>query len=576
MPQIDLESFDPKVGKNIQRWLTKDFDEKTKQEILFFLKTDPSKLTDAFYTKLKFGTAGIRGIMGLGTSRINSYTIRAATQGLAEYIKDTGAKNPSVLIGYDNRNYSSIFGQEVACVLAFHKIKVYLFNELRPTPFISFCSRHLKCTAAIMITASHNPPEYNGYKVYWTDGGQITAPHDKKIIQKINAIQDLEKIGLSKKEDPYIERIDNQLDQVYLDVNLNLRTNAALDDLNGAKLSILYTSFHGAGITLLPKALKQWGFSNISFVEEQISIDGNFPFAKSPNPEEDEALSLGKKIMLKDRHDLFISTDPDADRMGVVVKHKEEAYKLSGNQVACICLYHLIKHLDLKKDSFFVKTIVTTELFAKIAKDYECLDVLTGFKYIAKEIEQRPDSFIFGAEESCGYLYGTNTRDKDAIITSCLIAEIALIQKLKNETLIDLLYEIYETYGVYRESLISISFFDTPNGIQTMQKIMNNLRVKKLDTVDNVKIAVFEDYLSSQTKENGRISTISLPKSNVLRLFLENDTKIVIRPSGTEPKIKVYFGAVQKSGKNVTEKIALCDQRLKHLEKTVCNILFEK
>lgn len=570
-----LKNFDENTKKNIEKWLSKDFDDQTKQQILSLLTENPSALSDAFYQKLAFGTAGIRGIMGPGINRINAYTIRAATEGLSHYIKENKITDPSVVIGFDNRNGSKFFANQAARVLANHKIKVYLFDELRPTPFISFCCRHLKCTAAIMITASHNPPEYNGYKVYWSDGGQVLPPHDQKIIKNVNEIENLEKILLSEENDPLINRLSTEYDEIYLEKNLSLRT---LTSAHKHDLSILYTNLHGAGLTLIPKALNQWGFTTLSYVEEQTSFDGNFPFAKRPNPEEDEALALGKDKMERQKIDLFLASDPDSDRIGALVLHNDKAIRISGNEMACLCLYYLASVNKPKNNTYCIKTIVTSELFASIAKSFnlECKDVLTGFKYIGQEIENNPSDFLFGAEESCGYLYGTNVRDKDAVITACIIAEIAQMQKDKGKTLYDYLLEIYEKYGVYRESLVPLSFPETAEGLQTIQKIMTNLREKHLEKIDNIPIVVTEDYLTQEKKEENKKLPISLPKSNVIRLFLEDETKIIIRPSGTEPKIKVYFGAVQKTGKDLDEKISLCDQKLEHLQKVIKLMISEK
>jgi phosphomannomutase len=569
-----LDGFEEKVKENIQKWLSKDFDEKTKEAILTLLKNDPKALADAFYQKLAFGTAGIRGVMGPGINRINAYTIRAATEGLCQYIKEKNIKAPSVVIGYDNRNFSKFFANQAARVLASHKIIAYVYDELRPTPFISFSCRYLKCTAAIMITASHNAPEYNGFKVFWSDGGQVLPPHDKKIIEKVNNIEDLEKIALSAEDDPFIKRLSTEYDDIYLKENLSLNTFS-----NEKKnLSLLYTNLHGAGITLIPKALEQWGFNNLSYVEEQTSIDGNFPFAKRPNPEEDDAMEPGKEKMEKEKIDLFIASDPDSDRIGAFALHNGQGVRITGNEMACLCLYYLGKTTPQKKNAFCVKTIVTSELFSAIAKsfNYECKDVLTGFKYIGQEVENNPNGFVFGAEESCGYLYGTNVRDKDAVILACLIAEMAQSQKNKNKTLVDLLHELYEEYGVYRETLVAMHFPETAEGQHTMQKIMDSLRTKHIEKIDNTPVVITEDYLSQEKKEEGKTAPLSLPKSNVVRIFLEDQTKIIIRPSGTEPKIKVYFGAVQKEGKDLQDKIALCDKKLEHLHEVINHMIFEK
>lgn len=571
MQNLDLSKYPESISKTILHWLSGNFDEKIKEEIQSLYHDNPDELYECFASKLSFGTAGIRGIMGPGTNRINIYTVRQAAKGLSDYILEQSIENPSVVIGYDNRKNSKLFAEQTARVLAKANIKAYLFKELKTTPFISFCCRYLKCTAAVMITASHNPPQYNGFKAYWSYGGQVLPPHDKGIIDKVNSITELESIALSDTTSPLIEHVGDELDINYIEAIKPLQNISGSADLN-----ILFSNLHGAGLTLLPKALESWGYTNLDYVEEQKPFDEDFSFAKRPNPEELDALKLGNEKLLKEEKDLFIATDPDADRIGIVVNHKDAAIRLTGNQVACICAKYLLDTLQLKESSLFIKTIVTTELFAKMVLEagFKPIDVLTGFKYIAQKIEENPSNFVFGAEESCGYLYGTHARDKDAVITACLIAEISLFLQKQGKTLIDYLNEIYKQYGVFRESLVSLSFPDTQEGMETMTNIMSRLREKHPEKIDLQKIVCVEDYLTQEKFKNGKKEKLTLPKSNVLRYLLEDDTKIVIRPSGTEPKIKVYFGAFVPYENDLDLSINKCDQKLKHLNEVVNNLIF--
>lgn len=580
------QAFNNDTQQNIADWLNGDYDEASKNEIRRLQREDPEELADAFYKKMSFGTGGLRGIMGVGTNRLNFYTIRAATQGLANYLNNQSGKElKRVLIGYDCRNYSKEFAEESAKVLAANGIEVLLFKELRPVALVSFGVRYKRCSAGILITASHNPAKYNGYKVYWNDGGQVLPPHDKGIIEEVNKVSFPTKVPLSDLSDPLIQKINGQIDQAYLAQLHVLQLHPGNNSKKGSELKVVYTSLHGAGITTVPPALRDWGFTNLQLVEEQSVPDGNFPTVKSPNPEDSEALSLGVEKLVKTDSDILIATDPDTDRLGVVVMHENKPFFFNGNEMACILLEHICSSLRSAKQmpakAMFVKTIVTTELFKKIAERYggTCLDVLTGFKYIGQKMsdwdgEQKvPNTmhhYIFGAEESYGYLYGTHVRDKDAIISCCLVCEAALEWKLAGKTLVDFLYEIYQKYGVFREKLFSLTF-EGKKGAEKMKAITDKLRKHPLDQVAGKEVETMEDYLSrkSLSLRSGKTTPILLPKSDVLRFWLEDGTKIVIRPSGTEPKIKIYCGLFEKhpvkDRKSIESAISACDARLNEI-----------
>lgn len=568
-----MPELDPKAASNIAHWLNGQYDEKTKIAIRQLVKENPKEATDAFYSSLSFGTGGMRGLMGIGTNRINEYTIRAATQGLANYVN----KQPptpdghSAFIGFDSRHHSETFAHEAAKVLAANGIRVFLCKDFRPTPLVSFGCRLKKCTTAIMITASHNPPEYNGYKVYWSDGGQVLPPHDIEIMEEVEKITDPTMVkSVHTLENPLITMVSEDIDAPYLDEGCKLQNYPESNKLYGKDLKIIYTSLHGTGITLTPKMLLGWGFSNVSFVKKQIIPDGNFPEAKSPNPEDPSALALGIKELKITCGDILIANDPDADRMGVVVMHHGEAVMVNGNQIACLCLEHLCAALTtqnhMPQKAAFIKTIVTTELFMAICNHYKkkCFNVLTGFKYIAEMIlewEKDPKGcqFIFGAEESYGYLYGTLTRDKDAVIASALIAEIALQAKRQGKTLIDLLHDLYQRHGVFVEDVLSIVFEDTKEGKEKMTQGMQDLRKNVPNEINGIAVIAFEDYLSSIRTDflHNRKEKILLPISNVILFLLADGSKLVVRPSGTEPKIKLYCGVVNP----IVESI---DETLKH------------
>jgi phosphomannomutase len=574
--------LDPLTQKNVNQWLDGQYDEKTKEQVRQLMQKDPQQTIDAFYTHLTFGTGGLRGLMGVGTNRMNFYTVRAATQGLANYIqqqpKETN-QNHRVFIGYDSRHQSREFAEETAKVLAGNGIFVYLFKQLRPTPLVSFSCREKKCLAAVMITASHNPPAYNGYKVYWSDGGQVVPPHDIGIITAALEITDPSQVKtVESLDNPLIEEVATEMDEKYLAAISTLQNYPEVNRKEGHQLKVVYTSLYGTGITLVPYALQCWGFSCPIYVEKQIIPDGSFPTTPHPNPEEREALSLGIDLMMAKEADFLIATDPDADRIGVAVRHQGGAVILNGNQLAALCLAHVCTALKsqnrLPERAAFIKTIGTTELFQAICDAYQrpCFNVLTGFKYIAEKIHEWENSaeghqYIFGGEESYGSLLGTFSRDKDAVVASALVCEMALQAKLKGQTLIDYLHKIYHLYGLYEESLFSINFGETKEGKEQMKKGMDRLRITHLTEINHIPVVAVEDYQASTRLEiqTGKTITLTLPRSDVLLYWLQDESKVMVRPSGTEPKVKLYCGVVEKQFSSVSEGIKICQKRCEEL-----------
>ncbi|MBS4169022.1 phospho-sugar mutase [Parachlamydia sp. AcF125] len=581
-------ALDPIAQTNVNRWLEEAYDEETKQAIRHLLEENPEEIVDAFYTTLSFGTGGLRGIMGIGTNRMNPYTVRAASQGVANYLlQQKDGQEKTVFVGYDSRHSSQLFAEETAKVFAGNGIKAYLCKHLRPTPYVSFGCRYKKCQAAVMVTASHNPPEYNGYKVYWSDGGQVLPPHDKAIMAEVNKIVDLSMIRQVKSlEHPLIERVEEEIDQAYLKAIESLQMYSEENKVHGKELRIVYTSLHGTGISLMPQAFKQWGFETIHYVKDQILADGNFPTVHYPNPEEPEALSMGIDLLKQQNADLLIATDPDADRVGVAVKHGGTIHILTGNQVACICLAHICEALTQKKQmperAAFIKTIVTTELFKSIVEAYHktCFNVLPGFKYIAQHIheweqEKNGYQYVFGGEESCGYLFGTQARDKDALLSSLLVCEAALHAKKNNQTLVDLLNSLYQKHGFYLEKLLSLQFEETKLDKERMAKGMQKLRASPPTSIGGVEVIRIEDFQTSIKTElkTGKQEFIGLPKSNVLLFWLEDGSKIIARPSGTEPKIKLYCGVKRKGFHSIEEVAQAASQYADQLLSEIQNIL---
>lgn len=544
----------------IQNWLKGPIDPESKQEIQELMRSSPAQLEDAFSDYLKFGTGGMRGIMGIGTNRMNLYTVQMATQGLANYLLKQHPLHDRhiVFISYDSRNHSKEFALQAARVLAGNGIGVFLTTDMRPTPYVSFGVRQKACSAGIMITASHNPKEYNGYKVYWNDGAQVVSPHDTGIVDEVKKVTGFDQIKLANAHSPLIELVNPEFDMEYLDALEALQLDPREDHLVGDRLKITYTPLHGTGNKLLPAALRRYGFENINFVDRQIVPDGNFPTVSSPNPESSEALEMGIKQLEDTQSDLLIATDPDADRVGIVVLHKGKPHLLSGNQIACILLEYICMTLKrqekLLPNSATVTTIVSTPLIAEIAKHYNCacFEVLTGFKYIGELIrkwdEDGSHHFLFGAEESYGYLMGNHSRDKDAIISACLVAEAALLMNVEGRTLIDFLEDIYENYGHFLEKQKVINFAPGSEGMQAMNGMMDTLRKSNLRFIGNHTVIAIEDY----EKGYG-----GLPASNVLLFRFDDGGKLIVRPSGTEPKLKIYACLKQpyeKGGIEVLDK----------------------
>ena len=535
------------IVQKANQWLSDTFDNETKEEVKGLLTSDPKDLEDRFYKDLEFGTGGMRGTMGAGTNRINKYTLGKATQGLANYLlKTKGDANLKVAIAFDCRHNSKKFAKVVADVLSANNISVFLFEDLRPTPELSFAVRHLNCDAGIVLTASHNPPEYNGYKVYWTDGGQIVPPQDKGIIGEVNAL-DYSEINFDANES-LITVVGKEVDEVFTDASV---ANGTLySDIDRDNLKIVFTSLHGTSIMSIPETLRKAGYTDVHIIEEQREPNGDFPTVKSPNPEEPEALKMATDLATQIDADIVVGTDPDCDRLGVAVKDQDGNIKLlNGNQTMVLMTKFL---LDKWKESgkiigkqFVGSTIVSTELVNALADSYdvETKVGLTGFKWIAKMIKDHPElELIGGGEESFGYMVGDFVRDKDAVTATLLACEIAAYAKQNGSSFYEELLKIYTKYGFYKEHLISITK-KGKEGAEEIQKMLSDMRSNPLTTIDGEKVVTLSDYQESTQKNiiTGEVSSIQLPKSNVLIYHTENGSRIAARPSGTEPKIKFYF-----------------------------------
>jgi phosphoglucomutase len=534
-----------------QEWLDEKFDAATRAEVKRMLEQDENNLIDSFYTSLEFGTGGLRGVMGVGTNRMNIYTVGMATQGLSNYLKKnfTGLKEIKVAIGYDNRNNSRLFADTAAGIFAGNGFSVYLFDELRPTPELSFAIRHFKCQAGIVITASHNPKEYNGFKAYWDDGAQVISPHDKNIIAEVVAIKS---IGEVKYDGPkkLIHPLGEEFDAIYTDMLKSLSLSPEV--INRQKdMKIVYTPIHGTGVKLVPIILKKMGFTNIHHVPEQDITDGNFPTVHSPNPEEAAALAMALEKAKSIDADLLMATDPDADRVGIAVKDNNQQWiLLNGNQTGALLFNYLItkwaERGKLKGNEYIVKTIVTSDLLADVGRKHgvKVYDVLTGFKYIAGIMRENEgkSTFIAGAEESYGYLVGDAVRDKDAIMSCALLAEAAAWAKDQGKSFYQQLLDIYMEFGYYREHLVSI-YKKGVEGAMIIKTMMETFRNNPPAEVAGTRVVLVHDYLKQTTIQmpSRKEEKILLPKSDVLQYVLEDGSKISIRPSGTEPKIKFYF-----------------------------------
>ena len=564
--------MDSKIIERAKSWLTEQYDEETRKQVKDMLDNDPNELTESFYRNLEFGTGGLRGIMGAGTNRMNIYTVAMATQGFANYIKkmNAGKKELSVAISYDGRNNSPAFANITADVMSANGIKVYIFDCLRPTPELSFAVREMKCDAGVMITASHNPKEYNGYKAYWNDGGQLVSPHDKNVIAEVEKITDLSMVN-TKRNDALVTILDEKFDEIYLNKVYGL--SLSLDLIKKHEdLKIVYTPIHGTGRRLVPEILKMKGFKNVYCVEEQMIVDGNFPTVKSPNPEEPAAMALAVKKAQEVNADLVMATDPDADRVGIAVKDdKGEFILLNGNQTASIFVYYLLTRWDelgkLTGKEYIVKTIVTTELLFAIAdkSKVEKHDVLTGFKYIADKILELEGKkqFIGGGEESYGYLAGDFVRDKDAVIATSMIAEATAWAAEQGKTPYQLLMDIYNEFGLYKEKLVSLTKKGI-SGTEEIKALMAKFRSTPPTIIGGEKVVEIRDYkiLESKDLRNGKCTPINLPKSDVLQFFTESGSKITVRPSGTEPKIKFYFSMKGDANGNLDQAMKLLDEKL--------------
>lgn len=553
--------IDKNAKKNISKWLRGRYDAESKTLINELIaKADVNLLTDSFYKSLEFGTGGMRGEIGVGSNRMNKYTVGAATQGLANYLNKVYPNEPiKVAIAYDSRNFSVEFAQISADILSANGITVYLYQELRPTPQLSFTVRELGCQSGIVITASHNPREYNGYKVYWNDGSQVVAPHDKNIVNEVNDIDNVKKIkfrGVKKR----IKKIGAALDNKYLKAVKSIAVAPRIIKKQ-SDLKIVFSPIHGTGITMVPRALAQLGFTNVTVVEEQATPDGNFPTVVYPNPEEKEAMTLALNKAKEINADLVIATDPDADRVGMGVKNpKGEWQLLNGNQAASLIIYYLLKAWKsagkLKGKEYVCKTIVTTDLIDAMAAKagVTCFNTLTGFKYIAQVIRELEGqaSFIGGGEESYGYLIGDKVRDKDAIASCAIIAELTAYAKHKGKSLFDFLADMYMQFGFYYEGLISVTK-KGKSGSEDIQKMMTDFRNNPPKSIAGSKVLRMDDYamLKSTDLNTGKVSDIPSGKlgietSNVIQFFTADGTKFTCRPSGTEPKIKFYIGVKEK------------------------------
>lgn len=535
-----------------EQWLQPAFDEETIKETKRLLVVGGTELKDAFGAKLEFGTGGLRGIMGVGTNRMNLYTVGMATQGLANYINHHyGQSSKSVAIAYDSRNNSKLFARRTAEILASNDIKVFLFSELRPTPLLSFAVRYFKCKAGIVITASHNPKEYNGYKVYWEDGGQILPPHDKNIIWEVNKITSPEQIKLNYKDD-FLVDAGKEVEEAYFGNALNV----CFDKEKTKKIGIVYTSLHGTGITLLPELFKRAHFENVHLLESQQKPDGNFPTVNSPNPEEKAALHLGLEYATEVNATLLLGTDPDSDRVGVAVRDNHGGLALlNGNETAVLLLDYLIcRHKEkgtLLPNHFIGKTIVTTYMLNELAikNNIKVYDVLTGFKYIAELIKnlEGKEVFLGGGEESYGYLISDFVRDKDAILSALVIAEMTEFHHQKGLSLWQRLKELRVEYGFFKESLVSVTKKGL-DGIAEINALMEKFRTNPPEEIAGTIVHTLADFKTQKVVDvKGTILRHTyLPKSNVLQFSLKDGTLITVRPSGTEPKIKYYFSVVDK------------------------------
>lgn len=568
------------IKSRAESWLQPSFDEQTQQEVKEMLESNSEELNESFYKDLEFGTGGMRGIMGVGTNKINKYTLGKNTQGLSDYLKKQFPNEDlKVVIAYDCRNNSKELAQVVANVFSANGIQVYLFSELRPTPELSFAVKHLDCHCGIVLTASHNPPEYNGYKVYWQDGGQLVPPQDYEIVSEISELR-YDQIKFDAQPD-LIKLIDKDVDNAFAEASVK---NGSFDTSSEAKenLKIVFTSLHGTSITMIPEVLNRAGYTNLSIVEEQKEPNGNFPTVESPNPEEPEALKMALEQADKENADIVIGTDPDCDRLGVAVRDLNgKMILLNGNQTMLVMTWFLLeqwkKQGNIQGKEFVGSTIVSTPMLRLLVEDYgvEYKEGLTGFKWIAKMIKDHANlNFIGGGEESFGYMVGDFVRDKDAVTSTLLACEIAAQMKASGISLYEKLLELYTEYGFYKEELISLVKKGI-DGAEQIKNMMISLRENPLAEINGEKVVLVEDYQSSKAFNYGltetEVTALNVPKSNVLIYYTENGTKVAARPSGTEPKIKFYIsvnapldevGNHEQVAQELSEKISAIRSKL--------------
>ena len=547
------ENLDLIVKERAEKWLSDSYDEETRKKVKQLIDNDPKELTESFYKDLEFGTGGLRGIMGVGTNRMNVYTVGMATQGLSNYLKKAFPDEPiRVAVGHDSRNNSRLFAERVADIFAANGFKVYLFDSLRPTPELSFAIRHLHCHSGVVVTASHNPKEYNGYKAYWSDGAQVVAPHDRNIIAEVQKITSPDQVMIWKGDrSENIEILDETFDQIYLEAVHGLSLSPdAVERYHDMK--IVYTPLHGTGVILVPESLRKYGFTDILTVKEQNIPDGNFPTVESPNPEERSAMKMAIELAESEKAEVVLATDPDADRIGMALRDENGQYVLlNGNQTCSLLVYYIVKRWSelgrLRGKEYIVKTIVTTELVARIAESFGVrhFDCLTGFKYIATVMRNHEQTmqYICGGEESFGFLAEDFVRDKDAVSACSLAAEAAAWAKSQDMTLYELLKEMYVRYGFFREALVSV-IRKGKEGQEEIAKMMSDYRSDPPRSLGGSPIVVIKDYLNGEALDltNGSKTPIDMERSNVLQFTTADSTVVSIRPSGTEPKIKFYFG----------------------------------
>lgn len=570
--------------KEYQKWCeSSEFDEETKKELLS-IQGNEKEIEDRFYKELEFGTAGLRGVIGAGTNRMNRYTVGKATQGLANYIIEQRTQDKGVAISYDSRKMSKEFSLQTALILNANGIKTYLFENLRPVPELSFAIRKLGCTAGVMITASHNPPQYNGYKAYWDDGSQIISPRDTDIIKKVRAVEKYSEIKEMSREDAekagLFHTIGNEMDDQYLTVLKSLVLNPEIVKQEGKKLKVVYTPLHGTGNTVAERLLNEIGLKNVLVVPEQKEPDGNFPTVSYPNPEDKKAFKLALELAKKEDADVVLATDPDADRLGIFAKDivTGEYMEYTGNMSALLIAEYRISQMKekgiLPSDGMFITTVVSSDLAKAIAKNYqlECIEVLTGFKNIGavmKKAEENKDkTYVFGFEESYGCLIGDYARDKDGIAAVMALCEAACYYQSKGKTLWDAMQDIYQKYGYYKEAQVSI-VLEGAEGAQKIKEMMTSMRNTPIEKIGDYEVLTFKDIEQDMVKEmkTGEVTKTGLPKSNVLYYALENNSWCCVRPSGTEPKIKLYMGVKGDSEEDAIQKLEALKEAMTNLVK---------